>query len=80
MRQRAMFEKQRFDVTGEMMNCDEREVPRLGKRLREGDADQQRPDKARPLRHRHRVETRNVGRGLCQRSLDDAADIAHVLP
>ena len=75
-----MLEKQRLDVAGEMVDGDERKAPRFSERLGEGDADEQRSDESRPLRNGDRVEARQRGTRLFERSLDDAADIAHVLP
>ena len=43
------------------------------------DADEQRADEARALRHRDRVDVRPATAALGQRALDDAADVADVL-
>ncbi len=48
--------------------------------FRERHADEQRPDESGPLRDRHRIQVRPAGARVGQRRVDDAADVAHVLP
>jgi len=66
-------------MAGKMVNGNERQVGRGRGGLRERDADEQRADEPRPLRHRDRAEVRPARVRLVERALDDAADVADVL-
>ena len=80
-RQLAVRERERLDVAGEMMHRHDRDAARPGQRLRERDADEQRPDEPGPLRHGDGADRPSiVDAGLGERRLDDAADVADVLP
>ena len=59
-RQLAMRKRERLDVPGQVVNRDHRNAARPGERLGERDADQQRSDQARPLRHGDRVDVVTV--------------------
>ena len=75
-----MRERQRFDVPGQMVDGDDRDVPRPRIRLRERDAHEERTDEARPLRHGYGIDVVALCARLRERGFDDAADVAHVLP
>ena len=77
----AVLEKDRLDVAGQMMHGDDRacRAPAAAA-FANDDADEQRADEAGPLRHRERVDVVPADAGVRQRALDDAADVAHVLP
>ena len=57
-RQLAVRERERLDVAGEMMDRHDRNAAGPGERLRERDADEQRSDEPRPLRHRDGADRR----------------------
>jgi hypothetical protein len=75
-----MLQPQRFDVTGEMIDRDQRLDRGPRRRLGKRNADQQRADEPGPLRHRDGVEIVPGGRGFVEGALDRPANIAEVLP
>ena len=79
-RQRAVVQEERFDVPREMMHGHERQAERQRDRLGRGDADEQRPDEAGPLRDRDRAEVLPRRARFVERALEHAADVANVLP
>ena len=78
-RDRTVFEPDRFDVAGQVIDGDQRLVERPRRRLRERHAHEQRADQAGALRHRERIDVAPRRAAVGQRALDDAADVAHVL-
>ena len=74
----SALEHEGLDVTGQVMNGNHGDASRPRQCLRELQADEQRSDEARPLRHGDRLERRRSGIG--ERALDHAADVADVLP
>ena len=76
----AVLEPERFDVPGQMIDGNQRLPRRPRRALRERHAHEQRPDEPGPFGDRDRVEIRPPRRRIGERALDDAADVAHVLP
>jgi hypothetical protein len=74
-----VIQPERLDVTGEMVDRDQRAAQRPGDRLRERHANEQRADEPRPLRDRNRIDIGPTPAGIRQRSLDHAADVPNVL-
>jgi hypothetical protein len=74
-----MLQEQRFNVSGEMVDGDERTIERQRQRLGERHTDQERPDQSRALRHRDRIELGQIGLGRIERCANDAANVADVL-
>ena len=76
----AMFQKDRFDVTGQMMNGDQPLVQRRGRSLRVGDTDEQGSDETRSLSDGDCINACPRGARVSEGPLSDATDVAHVLP
>ena len=67
-------------MSGEVVDRHERHVQRGRQRLGKRDADQQRADQTRPLRHGDRIEIRPRDSRVLKRAVDHAADVPNVLP
>ena len=74
-----MTEKERLDVSGQMMHRHQWPAERDRQRLGEGDPHEQRSDQTRPLGHGNRVEMRPAYPAITQGPLDHTADVAQML-
>ncbi len=72
--ERARLEVERGDVPVEVVDRHERQATRPRDRLRGGDADEQRADQPRPLRHGNAVDVVERRAGLGERLADDRRD------
>ncbi len=79
-RDRAVLEEDRLDVPRQVVHGDDGPVQRSGRGLRERDAHEERPNQTRSLRDRDGIDAGPTDARAGQRALDDAADVAHVLP
>ena len=75
-----VVEKDRLDVTGQVMDGDDRSAEHRGCRFGERHADEERPDETWPLRHSHSINRTPTGTRVRKRAVDHAADVAEVLP
>ena len=77
---RLGLQVQRGDVAVQMIDRDQRQPVRPGDGLRGRETDEQRADKTRALRDRHRVEAPELGVGLRQRLTQHGHDQLEVAP